>query len=74
MQLFFFFLVRLVLELRASCLQGRQSYCLSHSASPLFVMGFFKMGSRKLFRLGWLQTAIFLISASGVVRITDVNH
>jgi hypothetical protein len=38
--LFFFFIV-LGLELRA--------YTLSHSISPFFVMGVFKIGSRKLF-------------------------
>jgi hypothetical protein len=28
------------------------------------VMGFFEIGSHKLFAQGWLQTVIFLISAS----------
>jgi hypothetical protein len=37
---------------------------LSHSSSPIFVMGFFKIRSCKLFCPGWLQTTILLILAS----------
>jgi hypothetical protein len=36
-------------------------------------MGLFKIGSPELFTWGWLQTAILLISASLVARITDVS-
>jgi hypothetical protein len=32
----FIFLAVLVFELRASCLLGRRSYCLSHSSSKCF--------------------------------------
>jgi hypothetical protein len=39
---------------------------------PFFVMVIFKVGSRNLFALGWLQTEILLISASWVARITGV--
>jgi hypothetical protein len=47
---------------------------LSHSTSPVFVMGFFEIGSRDLFSLGWLQTPTLLISASWVTRITSTSH
>jgi hypothetical protein len=54
---FFFFFAILGFELRA--------YTLSHSTSPFLVMGFFQIGSLNyLPGLGWLQTAIILISAS----------
>jgi hypothetical protein len=43
---FFSFFAVLGLELRA--------YTLSHSTSPFFVMGLFKIGSCELFFLGWL--------------------
>jgi hypothetical protein len=43
---FFFSLVVLGLELRA--------FTLSHSTSPIFVMGFFEIGSLELFAQGWL--------------------
>jgi hypothetical protein len=38
------------------------------------VMGFFGIRSHELFCPGWLQTAILLISASWVARITGVSH
>jgi hypothetical protein len=38
-----------------------------------FMLGFFEIGSGELFALGWLQTAILLISASSVARITGMN-
>jgi hypothetical protein len=42
---------------------------------PFFVKRFFEIGSCELFiYLGWLQTAILLISASWVARITGVSH
>jgi hypothetical protein len=45
-------------------------------ATPLtvFVRVFFKIGSLRIICLGWLQTAIFMISASWVDRITGVSH
>jgi hypothetical protein len=45
-------------------LASQTLYHMSQSASPFFVMGFFKIGFSKLFAQGWLQTSIFLISAS----------
>jgi hypothetical protein len=36
------------------------------------MMGFFEIGSLKLFAWGWLWTSV-LISASWVARITDVS-
>jgi hypothetical protein len=51
----FFFLVVLGLELRA--------YTLSHSTSP-FYDGFFQDRVLQTICLGWLQTAILLISDS----------
>jgi hypothetical protein len=39
-------------------------YHLSHSTTPFFMLGIFKIGSCKLFAQDWLQTVIFLISAS----------
>jgi hypothetical protein len=47
---------------------------LSHSTSPIFVMGFFEIEFCELFAWGWLRTAIFLTSASWVARITGVRH
>jgi hypothetical protein len=37
-------------------------------------MTFYEIGSPELFVQGWFQTAILLISASWVVRITDMSH
>jgi hypothetical protein len=55
--LLIFFFALLGFELRA--------YALSHSTSPFFVIVFFKIGFHNLFAcLGWLQTAVLLISAS----------
>jgi hypothetical protein len=54
--LFLFFVV-LEFELRACT--------LNHSTSPIFVMGFFDIGSQTIsLSMGWLQTGILLISAS----------
>jgi hypothetical protein len=47
---------------------------LSYFTSPFFVKGFFKVGSHKLFALGWFWTPILLISASWVARITGVSR
>jgi hypothetical protein len=41
---------------------------------PIFVMGFFEIGSHELFDQGWFQTTILLISASWVARITGMSH
>jgi hypothetical protein len=44
---------------------------LSHSTSPVLVLGIFKIGTPELFGRGWLQTSILLTS---VVMITGVSH
>jgi hypothetical protein len=41
-----------------------RTYTFSHSISPVFVVGFFEIGSHELFLSDWLRTAILLISAS----------
>jgi hypothetical protein len=41
---------------------------------PFFMMGFFKIESRKLFAWGYLWTAILLICASWIPRITSVSQ
>jgi hypothetical protein len=74
LHLFFFFFFCLAFEFRGSHLIGRCSYHLSHSTSPFFVMGFFKIGSHELFAQGWLQTFILQISASWVARIPGMSH
>jgi hypothetical protein len=38
------------------------------------VKGFFKMGSHETICPGWLRTAILLISAFWIARITSVSH
>jgi hypothetical protein len=50
-----------------------QFYTLSHSTSP-FCDGLFWDRVSWTICLGWLWTAILLISASWVDRITDVSH
>jgi hypothetical protein len=47
---------------------------LSHSDSPFFMMGFFKIGSWELFARGQIQTTVLLIFDSWVARITGVRH
>jgi hypothetical protein len=47
-RLFFFFFAVLVFELRA--------YTLSYATSLFFVMGFFEIGSRKLFALAGFKS------------------
>jgi hypothetical protein len=37
-------------------------------------MAVFKIGSHELFARGWFVTAVLLISASLVARITGVSH
>jgi hypothetical protein len=65
--LLIFFFALLGFELRA--------YALSHSTSPFFVIVFFKIGFHNLFAcLGWLQTAVLLISTSLVVGIIHISH
>jgi hypothetical protein len=56
-------LVGLGFELRASCLQ----------TSP-FCSGYFGDGVSRTIFLGWSQTAILLMSASQVARITSMRH
>jgi hypothetical protein len=63
--LFFFFLVVLGFELRASPEPLHQ---------PCFVLSIFKIGSWELFVWGWLWTVILLTSASWVAGITGVSH
>jgi hypothetical protein len=46
---------------------------LNHSASPFLYWVFLRLGFSTVC-LGWLQTAILLISASWVARITSVSH
>jgi hypothetical protein len=41
---------------------------------PYFCEGFFEVGFRRTIYLVWLWTAILLISASWVARITGVSH
>jgi hypothetical protein len=43
-----------------------KAYTFSHSAGPIFVMGFFEIGSRELFAQGWLQTVIQLPEKLGL--------
>jgi hypothetical protein len=50
------------------------AFTLSRSTSPIFVKFFFKIRSHRPICPGWLQTAILLISASWVARITSVSH
>jgi hypothetical protein len=40
-----------------------RAYTLSHSTSPFFVMGFFKIGSLELFAWAGFKPEILLISA-----------
>jgi hypothetical protein len=63
--LFFFFFVVPGFELRA--------YTLNHSTSPFLWWYFWDRVSWTICP-SWLQTSILLISASWVVRITDVSH
>jgi hypothetical protein len=48
-------------------------FTLSHSTSPIFAKGFRDRVSRTICS-GWLQTAILLIFASWVARITGTSH
>jgi hypothetical protein len=40
-----------------------RTYTSKHSTNPLFMMGFFEIGSHDLFAQDWLQTMILLISS-----------
>jgi hypothetical protein len=54
---------------------GRQAlYTLSHSTSLVFNVGYFQYSVSRTVCLGWLQTAILLISMSWVARITGISH
>jgi hypothetical protein len=66
MSLFFLFFVVLGLEIRA--------FTLSHSTSPVFCGRIYQDRVLQSICLGWLQTAILLISASSVSRIIGVSH
>jgi hypothetical protein len=61
----FFFFVILEFELR--------TFALSHSTSPFLWRVFWDKVSQTIC-LGWLRTAVLLISTSWIVRITDVSH
>jgi hypothetical protein len=71
--LFFFFLVGLGFEFRASCQQSRHSKHLNHNYSP-FCSGYFENGVLWIICLGWPRTGILLISVSQVVGITGMSH
>jgi hypothetical protein len=47
---------------------------LSHSTSPIFCDRVFRDRVSWTICLGWLQTVIFLISASWVARIIGVSY
>jgi hypothetical protein len=49
-------------------------YTESHSTTPFFCDGFFGDRVWRTICLGWLQTAVLLISTSYVARITGVSH
>jgi hypothetical protein len=68
-----FFLLALEFELRPSLLVGRHSTAWATPAA-LFYDGVLEIGSLELFAWDWLWTAILLISASWVVRITGMSH
>jgi hypothetical protein len=56
-----------------TCKAGVVLYCLSHTSSP-FCSGYFGDGGvSHTICLGWLQTAILLISASQIARITGLT-
>jgi hypothetical protein len=69
----FFFSPWAVLGLRASCLLGRHSTTWA-TPPALFYVGCFWDAVLLTICPGWLWTAIFLISASWVARITGVSH
>jgi hypothetical protein len=69
---FFFFLVGLGFEFRASHIAKQVLYCLSHTSSS-FCCGYFEDMVLWTICQGWHQTAI-LISASQVARLTSVSH
>jgi hypothetical protein len=64
--LFFFFLAVLGFEFGAFCLQRRR-------LQVHFALVILEMVSQTIC-LGWPGTKIFLISASPVIRITDLSH
>jgi hypothetical protein len=71
---FFFFGGTVGFELRASCLQSRNSmpeFILVNWSSPPV---HFADGILRAICLGWSWTVILLISASQVARITGINH
>jgi hypothetical protein len=51
-----------------------RAYTLTHSTSPIFVMGFFQDRVLQTICPGWLPTVILLIFAFWVARITGVSH
>jgi hypothetical protein len=54
-------------------LLGRCCFCFSHSISPFLWWVFWDRVSGTIC-LGWLRTAILLISASWVAGITGMGH
>jgi hypothetical protein len=70
---FFFFLVGLGFELRASNLQSRR-YTAWVIPSVHFALVILEMGSCELFAQGWPQTLILLTSVSQEARIIGVSY
>jgi hypothetical protein len=70
---FFFFLVGTRALTQGLTLARQLLFHLSHSISPFFVMGIFKIGSHKLFAQGLALNTVVLIFASWVARITGVS-
>jgi hypothetical protein len=68
---FFFFLVVLEFELRASYLLG--SHSTTWDTAPLFCVGYFQERISQTICLGWHRMWILLISASQVTGSTDVE-
>jgi hypothetical protein len=64
----------LEVELRASHLLGRHSTSWVTPPSPFFCVEYFQNKVLWIICQGWLQTSIFLISASWVAKITAVSH
>jgi hypothetical protein len=70
----FFFLLSIGIWTQDLTLARQALYYLSHSVSPVFVLGIFGIGFLQLFVWGWPQILILLISASWVARITSVSQ
>jgi hypothetical protein len=62
------------IELRVFMLARQALLPLKPLHQPFFVLGIFEIGSLELVALGWFRTVMFLITASGVARITGMSH